>query len=78
MADGTIDNQTLLRRTLITAGAMVGACTFVVGVFTLALSVIVGHAVAGPNDSADAGGASAANAPKAPVTQMKGQRSELR
>jgi hypothetical protein len=56
MPEPTLDNQTLLKRTLVTVGVMVSACLFVVGTLTLVASVIVGHAV-GPTDSSDAGSA---------------------
>jgi hypothetical protein len=59
MTEGTMDNQVLLRRTLVTAGAMVGACVLVVGTLTLVAVTIVGHAVSASNQTdglTDAGG----------------------
>jgi hypothetical protein len=64
--ESTISNQSLLRRTLVMIGVMVGACVFVVGTLTLVASSIVGHAVGAGDEAADGGGASPA-APGAPV-----------
>lgn len=62
MTESAMDNQTLLRRTLVTAGTMVGGAAVIVGTLTLVALAIVGHAVS-PTDSAsgtDAGPAMAA------------------
>lgn len=52
MTESAVDDQALLRRTLVTAGAMVGACVLLVGTLTLVAVGIVNHAVS-PASSAD-------------------------
>jgi hypothetical protein len=51
-----MDNRTLLRRTLVTMGAMVGACLAFVGTLTLVAVLMAGKAVAPPNAEADKSG----------------------
>jgi hypothetical protein len=57
MTETTLDNRTLLRKTLVTMGAMVGACVVLVGTLTLVASILVGHAVSPPADDNGGGGA---------------------
>jgi hypothetical protein len=55
MPDRPLDNRTLLRKTLITAGVMVSAGAVVVGTLTFVASAVTSRAVAGPGASDDAG-----------------------
>ncbi len=56
MAGEPIDNRSLMRRTLITVGAMVGGSIVLVGTLTLVASSVVGRAVAAPDSSGSASG----------------------
>jgi hypothetical protein len=73
MAEQTIDNQTLLRRTLVTSGTMLGACVVVVGTLSLIALTIVGHALSAsdPTAASDAGHTSSAAArPGSPASPV--------
>ena len=60
MAESAMDNQVLLRRTLVTAGTMLGGCVLIVGTLTLIALAIVGHAMAPAEDTSSDAGASPA------------------
>ena len=64
--ESTISNQSLLRRTLVMVGVMVGACVLVVGTLTLVASSVVGHMVGASEEAADGGGAVAVPTPAGP------------
>jgi hypothetical protein len=76
MAESTMDNQVLLRRTLVTAGAMLGGSVLIVGTLTLVALAIVDHAVSPAQGDAVADGGPATvltargkvGAPAAPAT----------
>jgi len=51
-----MDTRTLLRRTLVTVGVMVGANVVVVGLLLFVAVVVVGHALAPPTADTDKSG----------------------
>jgi|HubBroStandDraft_4_1064222.scaffolds.fasta_scaffold1361377_1 hypothetical protein len=48
MIESAMDNQALVKRSLLTAGVMVGSCVLFVGTLTLMAVAIVSHAVSPP------------------------------
>jgi hypothetical protein len=51
-----LDNRSLMKRTLITVGAMVGGSIVLVGTLTIVASSVVGRAVSAPDSSTSASG----------------------
>ena len=70
MADANIDNRTLLKRTLVTAGAMVGTCVVLVGTLTLIVNAIVSHAVS--PQAEESGGSGSGGAALVPAGNVHG------
>jgi hypothetical protein len=69
MAETLLDNQALMKRTLVTAGAMVGGCVTVVGTLTLVAVAIVGRAVSpAQGEAASDGGHPALVTPQSKAT----------
>lgn len=58
MVEAKAENGDLVRRTLVTAGTMVGACVAVVGTLTLVAALVVGHALGSSSSSSAAAAAS--------------------
>jgi hypothetical protein len=52
-----LDNRSLMKRTLITVGAMVGGSIVLVGTLTFVASSVVGRAVSAPDSSTSTSGA---------------------
>ena len=68
MAEPTaVDNRTLLRRTLITASAMVGGCVVIVGTISLIAVAIVGKASSAQAEPEQGGTGSGAVVPASNV-----------
>jgi hypothetical protein len=52
----TMDNRTLIRRTLVTVGVLVGANVVVIGLLVMFAVAVVGHALAPPTADTDKSG----------------------
>lgn len=67
MPDTPADNRLLVKRTLITVGAMVGACVVAVGTLTLVAVAFVEHSIGAPSSDSTGTPVAAASAVGTPT-----------
>jgi uncharacterized iron-regulated membrane protein len=67
MAEPSMDNRTLLRRTLVVGGTMVGACVLFIASLALIASTIVRQAVSSDTSDAGTGGSLSPPAVQSPA-----------
>jgi hypothetical protein len=74
MPDTPADNRLLVKRTLITVGAMVGACVVAVGALTLVAVGFVEHTIGAPSSESAGAPVAAATAAGTPVKPLTNGR----